>query len=62
MVYVLKGWMRTSFEGVGERTLEAGDCMYQEPGIRHRVLDYADDLEVLEITIPAEFETVTVAS
>ena len=61
MVYVLKGWMRTQFEGVGERTLEAGDCMYQEPGIRHRVLDYADDLEVLEITIPAEFETVTVA-
>lgn len=62
MVYVLKGWMRTQFEGVGERTLEAGDCMYQEPGIKHRVLDYSDDLEVLEITIPAEFETVTVAS
>jgi quercetin dioxygenase-like cupin family protein len=61
MVYVLKGWMRTSFEGVGERTLEAGDCMYQEPGIEHRVLDYSDDLEVLEITIPAEFETATVA-
>ena len=61
MVYVLKGWMRTHFEGIGERTLEAGDCMYQEPGINHRVLDYADDLEVLEITIPAEFETVTVA-
>jgi quercetin dioxygenase-like cupin family protein len=61
MVYVLKGWMRTRFEGVGERTLEAGDCMYQEPGIKHRVLDYSDDLEVLEITIPAEFETATVA-
>ena len=61
MVYVLKGWMRTSFAGVGERTLEAGDCMYQEPGINHRVLDYSDDLEVLEITIPAQFETVTVA-
>ena len=61
MVYVLKGWMRARFEGVGERTLETGDCMYQEPGIRHRVLDYADDLEVLEITIPAEFETRTVA-
>jgi quercetin dioxygenase-like cupin family protein len=60
MVYVLNGWMRTAFEGVGERTLEAGDCMYQEPGIRHRVLDYSADLEVLEITIPAEFETVTV--
>jgi quercetin dioxygenase-like cupin family protein len=61
MVYVLKGWMRTRFEGVGERTLETGDCMYQEPGIKHRVLDYSDDLEVLEITIPAEFETATLA-
>ena len=61
MVYVLKGWMRTQFEGIGERTLEAGDCMYQEPGIRHRVVAYSDDLEVLEITIPAEFETATTA-
>ena len=61
MVYVLRGWMRTTFEGVGERTLEAGDCMYQEPGISHRVLDYSADLEVLEITIPADFETATVA-
>ena len=57
MVYVLKGWMRTEFDGVGERTLQAGDCMYQEPGISHRVLDYSADLEVLEITIPADFET-----
>jgi quercetin dioxygenase-like cupin family protein len=60
MVYLLRGWMRTHFDGIGERTLEAGDCMYQEPGINHRVLDYSDDLEVLEITIPAEFETVSV--
>ncbi len=61
MVYILKGWMRTAFEGVGERTLEAGDCLYQRPGIAHRVLGYSDDLEVLEITIPADFETATVA-
>ena len=61
MVYVLKGWMKTQFEGVGERTLKAGDCMYQRPGIHHRVLDYSDDLEVLEITIPADFETETTA-
>jgi len=61
MVYVLRGWMKTEFEGVGTRTLEAGDCMYQKPGIRHRVVDYAPDLEVLEITIPADFETETTA-
>ena len=61
MVYILKGWMKTTFAGLGERTLEVGDCMYQRPGIAHRVLDYSDDLEVLEITIPADFETETVA-
>ena len=61
MVYILKGWMRTAFEGVGEQKLEAGDCMYQRPGIAHRVLGYSDDLEVLEITIPADFETTTMA-
>ena len=53
--------MKTTFAGLGERTLEVGDCMYQRPGIAHRVLDYSDDLEVLEITIPADFETETVA-
>ena len=31
--------------------------MYQERD-PHRVLDYSADLEVLEITIPADFETV----
>jgi quercetin dioxygenase-like cupin family protein len=61
MVYILRGWMKTWFEGEGERTLEAGDCMYQRPEIAHRVLGYSDDLEVLEITIPADFETATVA-
>jgi mannose-6-phosphate isomerase-like protein (cupin superfamily) len=60
MVYVLKGWMEVGF---GERPPErftAGDCWYQEPGIHHTVTAYADDLEVIEITVPADFETVSV--
>ncbi|MFO1350516.1 MAG: cupin domain-containing protein [Gammaproteobacteria bacterium] len=60
MVYVLKGWSRTYFEGIGELRMEAGDCMYQQPGIRHQVLEYSDDYEVIEITVPADFETHTV--
>jgi hypothetical protein len=35
--------------------------MYQQPGIRHRVLAYSDDYTVIEITSPADFKTVTVA-
>lgn len=58
MVYVLRGWTRVWQEGVGEIRMEAGSCMYQTPGIEHRVLEYSDDYEVLEITVPADFETV----
>ncbi len=60
MVYVLKGWARVEFDGVGEVRFEAGSCMYQEPGIEHRVLEYSDDYTVIEITIPADFETVSI--
>lgn len=61
MVYVLKGWARVHFDGVGEVRFEEGSCMYQEPGIHHRVLEYSDDYTVIEITMPADFETVSLA-
>ena len=61
MVYVLRGWARVHFEGVGEVRFEEGSCMYQEPGIHHRVLEYSDDYTVIEFTMPADFPTVTVA-
>lgn len=59
MVYVLKGWIRFHYEGVGEVTLEAGSCVHQPPGIRHTELGHSDDLELIEIVLPAEFATVT---
>jgi quercetin dioxygenase-like cupin family protein len=61
MVYVLQGWARVWYEDIGEVRVVAGDCFHQKPGVRHRVLDYSDDYTVLEITIPADFETVTTA-
>lgn len=61
MVYVLKGWARVHFEGIGEVRFEPGSCMYQEPRIRHRVIEYSDDYTVIEITVPADFETVSIA-
>ena len=57
LVYVLKGWMKNEFEGYGVQMMEEGSCWLQPPGIKHTVLDYSDDLEVLELIIPAEFET-----
>ena len=58
MVYVLKGWFKSEFEGEGVHTFHAGSCWIQPPRIRHTVLGYSDDCELLEIVLPAEFETV----
>lgn len=58
MVYVLKGWVRFEYEGTGEVLLEAGSSVYQPPRIRHREIAHSPDLEMLEITAPAEFPTI----
>jgi mannose-6-phosphate isomerase-like protein (cupin superfamily) len=62
MIYVLKGWLKVSFEGQEPQIMRAGTCWTQPPGIKHAVLDYSDDFEALEVLLPADFETVTVAS
>lgn len=61
MIYVLKGWITSEFEGQGAHTMHAGACWIQPPSIVHTVLDYSDDCEVLEVILPADFATVTVA-
>jgi uncharacterized RmlC-like cupin family protein len=57
LVYVLKGWMKNEFEGHGEQMMSAGSCWLQPSGIKHTVLDYSADCEVLEIIVPADFKT-----
>ena len=58
MVYVLKGWIKTEFDREGAMVMQAGSCWIQPPRIKHKVLDYSDDCEVLEIILPADFKTV----
>jgi len=58
MIYVLKGSMTTELDGQGAITMKAGSCWIQPPNIKHKVLDYSDDCEVLEIVLPADFKTV----
>jgi mannose-6-phosphate isomerase-like protein (cupin superfamily) len=57
MVYVLKGWIKTELEGQGAHVMRPGSAWIQPPKIKHKVLDYSDDAEVLEIILPANFET-----
>lgn len=60
MVYVLHGWVEFEYEDVGRVRLEAGSSVYQPPGIRHREIAHSADVEMLEITAPAVFETIQV--
>jgi mannose-6-phosphate isomerase-like protein (cupin superfamily) len=57
MFYVLKGWIRFVYEGHGEHTFRAGDCVLQPPSIVHNELECSDDVEILEIYSPAVHET-----
>jgi mannose-6-phosphate isomerase-like protein (cupin superfamily) len=58
MVYVLKGWVKTYMEGQGETLMKEGSCWTQPPRIKHLIMDYSDDVELLEVILPAEFRTV----
>jgi hypothetical protein len=62
MVYVLKGWVKTYIEGVGETMFQTGSSWTQPPRIKHLIMDYSDDVELLEIILPADFKTVELSA
>jgi mannose-6-phosphate isomerase-like protein (cupin superfamily) len=62
MVYVLRGWIKTYMEGQGETLMKQGSAWTQPPRIRHLIMDYSDDVELLEVILPAEFKTVELAT
>ena len=57
MIYVLRGWIKGEYDGEVV-TLHQGAAWLQPPRIKHRVLDYSDDCELLELVVPADFKTV----
>jgi quercetin dioxygenase-like cupin family protein len=60
MIYCIAGWARLVYEDQGPSfIMNAGDCILQPPGIRHRVLETSAGLEVIEIGCPAVHETFT---
>lgn len=62
MVYVLKGWVKTYMEGQGETLMKEGTSWTQPPRIKHLIMDYSDDVELLEVILPADFKTVEFAA
>lgn len=58
LIYCYRGWVKLVYEDQGPPfILNAGDCVTQPPEIRHRVLEASDNLEVIEIGVPAEHMT-----
>lgn len=59
MIYCLEGSVRVVYEDQGPPfVLQAGDAVLQPPEIRHRVLECSPGLQVLEVSCPAEHETI----
>ena len=57
-VYVLKGWIEFRFDGIAESvTVVAGSCLSQPAGVAHNVIGQSDDLELIEINMPADYST-----
>ena len=57
-VFVLKGSLTFRFAGIdGDVTVTAGSGLSQPAGVPHNVIARSDDLEVLEINMPATYGT-----
>ncbi|MCF6232683.1 MAG: cupin domain-containing protein [Rhodobacteraceae bacterium] len=58
LIFCYRGWVDVVYEDQGPKIrLTAGDCFIQPPEIRHRVLEASEDIEVIEIGVPAEHIT-----
>ncbi len=58
LIFCIRGWVRLVYEDQGPPfVLKAGDCLIQPPRIRHRVLESSGNLEVVEVSVPAEHLT-----
>ncbi|HYZ23984.1 MAG TPA: cupin domain-containing protein [Rhodopila sp.] len=57
-VYMLKGWVDLEFEDGTKVRLEPGDSLMIPGGTRHNETGTADELELLEVSVPADMKTV----
>jgi len=62
IVYVRQGWLKFNYDGQGETLVEAGDCVYEPPGIKHELFDWSADMEFIEFIGPADFTTTEVGA
>jgi mannose-6-phosphate isomerase-like protein (cupin superfamily) len=57
-VFVLKGWISFRYAGNDDAvTVREHGCLSQPAGVAHNVVGRSDDLELIEINMPADFGT-----
>lgn len=57
-VYVIKGWIEFRYAGVDEVVkVSAGSSLSQPAGVAHNVVGRSDDMELIEINVPAGYGT-----
>jgi mannose-6-phosphate isomerase-like protein (cupin superfamily) len=57
-VYALQGWVDLEFETGELLRLKAGESLFIPGGMRHNEIRTSDDLEILEVCVPAAMGTV----
>ena len=57
-VYMISGWVDLEFEDGQTIRIQAGESLYIPGGLRHNECAASKDLELLEISVPADMGTV----
>jgi quercetin dioxygenase-like cupin family protein len=56
-IYILKGWVELQFEDGRTLKVEQGDSLFIPGFLRHNEIRTADEMEILEVSIPGELGT-----
>ena len=56
-VYMMKGWVDLEFEDGRKIRLKAGESLMIPGGLKHNEVGTSDDLEILEVVMPADMGT-----
>ena len=57
-VYALKGWVDLEFETGDKVRIKAGESLFIPGNMRHNETAMSEDLEILELSVPADMGTV----
>ena len=57
-IYILKGWIDLEFETGDKFHITQGQSVFIPGGMRHNETAASDDMEILELSVPADMGTV----